>query len=71
VTVETEDDPLIPDDMRQSVRARLKPEVAYRFLWGGHFPYVIRPEFYTSLLEETLNLGLTGPQWGKGGLREK
>ncbi len=71
VTIETADDPLIPEEMRQAVRARLSPEAAYRFLWGGHFPYVARPDYYVSLLEENLGLNVTGPDWGTGAVREK
>lgn len=71
VTIETADDPLIPEEMRNAVRARLNPEVAYRFLWGGHFPYVARPDYYISLLEENLGLNVTGPDWGTGATREQ
>ena len=71
VTIETADDPLIPEEMRNAVRARLNPEVSYRFLWGGHFPYVARPDYYISLLEENLGLNVTGPDWGTGAMREK
>ncbi len=71
VTIETADDPLIPEEMRKAVRVRLNPEIAYRFSWGGHFPYVARPDYYTSLLEENLGLNVTGPNWGTGATREK
>jgi pimeloyl-ACP methyl ester carboxylesterase len=55
-TIESDDDPLIPPPMRAAVRARLSPGVAYRFLSGGHFPYVARPALYTALLRERLGL---------------
>ena len=71
VTIEAADDPLIPPPMREAVRARLQPGVAYRFLSGGHFPYVVRPAFYTGLLEEQLGLAVTGEGWGAGALRER
>jgi len=64
VTIESDDDPLIPIDMRSAVRARLQPDVVYRFLEGGHYPYVARPEEYTSLLEQVFGLTGTGPDWG-------
>ena len=32
-----------PLPMRDAVRARLKPAVSYRFLWGGHFPMSFVP----------------------------
>jgi maspardin len=64
VTIEADDDPLIPPDMRASVRARLQPSTAYRFLRGGHFPYVARPQTYTALLEQVMGLDVTGPDWG-------
>lgn len=63
-TIEAEDDPLIPDTMRAAVRARLQPAVAYRFLTGGHFPYIARPEAYTALLEQVMQIDVTGPDWG-------
>lgn len=63
-TIEADDDPLIPAEMRAAVRARLKPSVAYRFRDGGHFPYVVRPADYTALLEQVMDLDVTGPDWG-------
>jgi len=70
-TVETADDPLIPKPMRKAVRARLNPSIAYRFEWGGHFPYVTRPGLYLSLLEEQLGLAITGEGWGEEELRTR
>jgi maspardin len=64
VTVEADDDPLIPPPMRQAVRDALAPQTAYRFLWGGHFPYVVRPELYTGLIEEQLGLVPDGQRTG-------
>ncbi|MCV0396726.1 MAG: alpha/beta hydrolase [Rhizobiaceae bacterium] len=71
VTIEGGDDPLIPPEMREAVRERLNPAVAYRFETGGHFPYVVRPGLYTSLLEEQLGLAVTGESWGNGEVRAK
>ena len=70
-TIEAADDPLIPQPMRSAVRARLNPSVAYRFEWGGHFPYVVRPDLYVSLLEEQLGLPVTGQGWGDGERRAR
>ncbi|MFC1457238.1 alpha/beta fold hydrolase [Microvirga arabica] len=70
-TIESADDPLIPPPMREAVRTRLNPSVAYRFEWGGHFPYVARPELYTALLEEQLGLAATHDSWGEGELRAR
>ncbi len=70
-TIEGADDPLIPPPMREAVRARLRPGVAYRFESGGHFPYVVRPALYTALLEEQLGLPLTGEDWGEGPVRAR
>lgn len=70
-TIEAADDPLIPPPMREAVRARLKPSVAFRFLHGGHFPYVVRPAHYTGLLEGQLGLAVTGEGWGEGAVRER
>lgn len=71
ITVEAVDDPLIPAEMRQAVRDRLTPSVAYRFLHGGHFPYVARSAYYTALLEQVMGLTVTGPDWGEAALRER
>lgn len=65
-TIEADDDPLIPPEMRAAVRARIQPSVAYRFAWGGHFPYVVRPDTYTALLSQALGLSDTGHGWGNG-----
>lgn len=70
-TIEGADDPLIPPPMREAVRARLKPAVAYRFESGGHFPYIARPRLYVGLLEEQLGLPLTGEGWGGGAVRAR
>ena len=68
-TIESADDPLIPPPMREAVRERLEPSVAYLFQTGGHFPYVARPSLYVSLLEEQLGLTITHESWGDGELR--
>lgn len=70
-TIESADDPFIPPLTRTAVRARLKPAVAYLFEWGGHFPYIVRPGLYVSLLEEQLGLPVAGDGWGKGGMRAR
>ncbi|WP_109466697.1 alpha/beta fold hydrolase [Albibacillus kandeliae] len=70
ITVEGGDDPLIPEEMRAAVRALVQPSVAYRYAWGGHFPYAVRPAEYTAMLEQALGLDVTGPDWGTGGERE-
>lgn len=64
VTIEADDDPLIPEAMRSAVRRRVRPQVAYRFLDGGHFPYIARPEAYTGLLEQVMQIDVTGLDWG-------
>lgn len=69
-SIEADDDPLIPPAMRAAVRARLAPGVAYRFLSGGHFPYVARPAAYTALLEQVMDLPATTEEsWGDGAER--
>jgi pimeloyl-ACP methyl ester carboxylesterase len=69
--IESADDPLIPPAMREAVRERLQPSVAYRFESGGHFPYVARPYLYVALLEEQLGLPVTRDGWGDGELRAR
>lgn len=68
-TIEADDDPLIPPAMRAMVRASVAPSVAFRFLWGGHFPYVVRPAEYTAILESRLGLAPAGVDWGTGAER--
>lgn len=71
-TVEAADDPLIPPPMRDAVRDRLKPAVAYRFESGGHFPYAVRPRLYTAMLEDELGLVPAGStEWGDGTVRAR
>lgn len=69
VVIEAEDDPLIIEPVRAKVRKTLSPSVTYRFKQGGHFPYVVRPDAYLSILEERLGLEITGDDWGKGEVR--
>ena len=66
VVIESEDDPLIVKPVRNKVRKMLSPSVTYRFEHGGHFPYVVRPDAYLSILEECLGLEITGENWGEG-----
>jgi len=68
--IESADDPLIIEPVRNKVRKTLSPSVTYRFKHGGHFPYVVRPNAYLSILEECLGLEVTGDDWGKGEVRE-
>lgn len=70
-TIEGDDDPLITPEMREEARAVIEPGTAYRFAWGGHFPYVVRPDLYVSLLETELGLPVTGESWGEGAVRVK
>ena len=72
VTIEGADDPLIPPVMRDEVREQLKPSVAYRFETGGHFPYAVRPDLYTAILEEQLGLVASGTTpWGADKVRAR
>jgi len=67
--IESADDPLITPEIQDGVRSFLAPSVTYRFKQGGHFPYVVRPSAYLSILEECLGLELTGDDWGNGEVR--
>ena len=63
--IDSADDPLIPPPWRAAVRARLAPGAAFRFDWGGHFPYLCRPDLYSGLIAARLGLApLAG--WGPG-----
>ncbi|PWE29534.1 hypothetical protein C4N9_07240 [Pararhodobacter marinus] len=63
--IEASDDPLIPPPMRDAVRARNRPAPAFRFLWGGHFPYLLRPDLYTNLLLARLGIVPLSAEWTK------
>lgn len=67
--VESDDDPLISPAVRQMVREKLSPGISWRFITGGHFPYVLRPKAYLSILEQMLGLEQTGDNWGEGSER--
>ncbi len=61
--IESADDPLIPAPMRAAVRARNAPAPAFRFGWGGHFPYLIRPDLYSGLLLARLGIAPMPAEW--------
>ena len=69
IVIESADDPLIIPEVQDGVRSFLAPSVTYRFKHGGHFPYVVRPAAYLSILEECLGLEITGDNWGEGAER--
>ena len=70
--IESADDPLIPPPMRDEVRAALRPAATFRFLRGGHFPYVLRPDLYAAAVEEALGLEAPGAgPWGGAEERER
>lgn len=62
-SIESTDDPLIPPPMRDAVRARLPGAADFRFLWAGHFPYVLRPQLYTNLIAARLGLEPLLAEW--------
>ena len=62
-TIESVDDPLIVPPMRDAVRARNAPAAGFRFLWGGHFPYLLRPALYTNILTARLGLEPLSADW--------
>lgn len=62
-TIESTDDPLIPPPMRDAVRARNAPAAHFRFLWGGHFPYLLRPALYANLLRARLGVEPLSAEW--------
>ncbi len=61
--IESLDDPLIPPPMREAVRARNAPAPAFRFLWGGHFPYLLRADLYANLLLARLGHVPLSDEW--------
>ncbi len=64
--IDAADDPLISPDWRAGVRARLGPGAAFRFLSGGHFPYLARAGLYTALIAARLGLEPLPAAWGPG-----
>ncbi|WP_209428087.1 alpha/beta hydrolase [Pararhodobacter sp. SW119] len=61
--IEATDDPLIPEPMRAAVRARLSGARAFRFLWGGHFPYLLRPDLYAGIIAARLGVAAPDGAW--------
>lgn len=61
--IDAADDPLIPPPMRAAVRARLPGATGFHFRWGGHFPYVLRPALYSSLILSRLGLAPLDQGW--------
>ena len=61
--IDAADDPLIPPPMRAAVRARLPGAAGFHFLWGGHFPYVLRPALYSNLIAARLGLAPLDSAW--------
>ncbi|MCG8490049.1 MAG: alpha/beta hydrolase [Sneathiellales bacterium] len=60
-SIESEDDHLIFEDMRERVRKTVKPSRSFIFKEASHFPYVTRPQEYTRILEEVLELKSENP----------
>lgn len=48
--IDCADDPLLPRAVQISVRRRYPKAAYHRFPVGGHYPYVIKPDDYTSIL---------------------
>lgn len=64
--IESADDPLLPPPMQAGVRDRFAGSPVFRFAWGGHFPYVLRPELYSGLIRARLGLDELPSQWRDG-----
>jgi len=64
--IETADDPLIPPPLRAAVRKRFAASDTFEFLWGGHFPYVLRPDLYTGLIRARMGLAQLPDAWQTG-----
>ena len=56
VTVECDDDPIIPPPVRAEVRARYPGASQHRLPSGGHFPYISRASDFTAILRTELGL---------------
>lgn len=64
--IDSADDPLLPVHIRQATRDRLAPAPGFRFAWGGHFPYVLRPDLYTALIRARLGMAPLPAAWEAG-----
>lgn len=64
--IESADDPLIPPPLQAGVRDRLAGAGVFRFAWGGHFPYVVRPDLYTGLIRARMGLAPMPDVWRGG-----
>jgi pimeloyl-ACP methyl ester carboxylesterase len=53
--VEADNDPLIDDDLRKMMRMAYPSAAVKTFRQAGHFPYLTRPDEYTSALAEFLS----------------
>jgi maspardin len=69
--IEAEDDPLIPPQVREAVRARLAPAVTCRFESGGHFPYIPQADLYAAAVAERIGIARAPSPWGTGALRRR
>jgi maspardin len=61
--IEAADDQLLPEPMRAGVRARLPGATVFRFRWGGHFPYLLRPDLYAGIIAARLGLAPQDDAW--------
>ena len=54
--LQSDDDQLVTADVRQGVVDRYLGAHVHTFDWGGHFPYVTRPDAYVGVIRSRLGL---------------
>jgi pimeloyl-ACP methyl ester carboxylesterase len=52
--VESDNDPLVPEELRSALRSTYPSARVHTFRDAGHFPYLNRPDDYTSLVRSLL-----------------
>lgn len=53
--ISSDNDPLVPQELSEDLWSKYPDASTYEFDGGGHFPYVNRPDEYTSVLERFLS----------------
>lgn len=52
--ISADNDPLVPRELGEALRAEYPDASTYEFHGGGHFPYVNRPDEYTDVIDNFL-----------------
>ena len=66
VTVESLDDRLIPQPIRDALRDALSPDISYYFRHGSHFPYITFAKAYSAIVLNALGIDQSTNPWRGG-----